>query len=375
MASSIKSSFVFFLLIINVIGVAFIYLFLYFSYDTKKRSLKEIEKINHKRNNLKISTEILLNNEKINNMENLHNNTYSYSKEDKFNTNYKVKLKKRRLSYRIFDFFFVILTLNSLSAFFCLIILFSFFVKNEERNNCCCYRSTSGFHFLCFGYYRCDHDLICFENDRGQGFFLFMLFLMVIFFFFISIFFIARFLGKNLSRYISLVSFIIFNLIKILKCVTYIKDNNNNNNNNFYSKNILIVSAVLIIFNISGVLLPNLKCFKILRKESNKKVIISLRGNNNSSKSVVNNLVKSTNSNNIVNAANNSNYNNNNTFPIAQEQSSEKNENINNSFSVNNKSKINEKTTNIEDVSLSIIRKDFSSDRKTIGNLEESTKI
>ena len=371
MASSIKSSFVFFLFIINVIGVTFIYLFLYYySYDTKKRSLKEIEKINHKNNNLKISNEILLNNEKNNNLENLHNNTYSYSKKDKFNTNYKVKLKKRRLSYRFSDFYFVILVLNSLSAFFCLIVLFSFFVKNDERINCC-YRSTSGFHFFCFGYYRCDHDLICFENNRGQGFFLLMIFLMVIFFFFISIFFIAKFLGKNLSRYISLVSFIIFNFIKILKCVSYINDNNNN----FYSKSILIISAVLLIFNISGVLLPNLKCFSILRNEPINKVIISLRGSNNSSKSGTNSLVKSINSNNIVNAANNSNFNNNNTFPIVQEQSSEKNENINNSFSINNKSKINEKTTNIEDVSLSITRRDFSSDRKSIGNLEESTKI
>ena len=184
MASSIKSSFVFFLFIINVIGVTFIYLFLYYySFDTKKRSLKEIEKIKHKPNNLKINNEILLNNEKINNMENLHNNTYSNSNKDKFNINYKVKLKKRRLSYRIFDFYFVILALNSLSAFFCLIVLFSFFVKNDERMSCC-HRSTSGFHFLCFGYYRCDHDLICFENNRDQGHFLLMIFLMVIFFFF-----------------------------------------------------------------------------------------------------------------------------------------------------------------------------------------------
>ena len=186
-------------------------------------------------------------------------------------------------------------------------------------------------------------------------------------------FFIAKFLGKNLSRYISLVSFIIFNFIKILKCVSNINDNNNNNI--FDSKIILIISAVLLIFNVSGVLLPNLKCFKILRNEPNNKVIISLRASNNSSKSGANNLVKSINSNNIVNASNNSNYNNNNTFPIAQEQSSEKNENVNNSFSKNNKSKINEKTTNIEDISLSITRRDFSSDRKTIGNLEESTKI
>jgi hypothetical protein len=371
MASKIRTSFVFFLFIINVIGVTIIYLFLYYyTYDTKKRSLKEIEKIKHKNNNLKISNEILLNNEKINNIENLNNNTHSYFNKEKFNTNYKVKMKKRRLSYGFFDFYFVILALNSLSAFFCLIVLFSFFVKNEERISCC-YRSTSGFHFLCFGYYRCDHDLICFENNRGQGFFLLMIALMIIFFFFISIFFIAKFLGKNLSRYISLVSFIFFNFIKILECASYIKDNGENN---IYSKNILIISVVLLIFNLSGALLPNLKCFTILRNEPNIKVIISLKGSSNSSKSSVNNLVKRI-SNDIVNIENNNNYNNNNTFPMAQEQSSEKNENINNSFSTHNKSKINEKTTNIEDISLSITRRDFTSDRKSIGNLEVSTKI
>ena len=159
----------FFLFIINVIGVTFIYIFLYYySLDTKKRSLKEIGKINHKHNNLKISNEILLNNEKINNIENLHNNTYSYSNKDKFNTKYKVKLKKRRLSYGFSDFYLVILLLNSLSAFFCLIVLFSFFVKNDERISCCCNKSTSGFHFFCFGYCRYNHDLICFKTNRGQ---------------------------------------------------------------------------------------------------------------------------------------------------------------------------------------------------------------
>ena len=178
------------------------------------------------------------------------------------------------------------------------------------------------------------------------------------FFFFISIFFIPKFLGKNLSRYICLVSFIIFNFIKILECASYINDNNKN----FYSKNILIISAALLIFNISGILLPNLKCFKILRNEPDNKVIISLKGNNNSNKSGDNNHIKSINNNNKINAANNNNH-----FPISQEQSSEKNENINN---------INEKTTNIKDTSLSATRRDCFRKKKTIGNLEEeSTKI
>ena len=371
MASRIKSSFVFILFIINVIGVTIIYLVLYYyTYDTKKRRLKEIEKIKLKHNNLKITNQILLNNKKINPLENLHNNTYPNSNKDKVNNNLKVKLTKRRLSYRfINDFYFVIMLLNSLSAFFCLIVLFSFFVKNDDRINCC-YRSTSGFHFLCFGYYRCDHDLICFENNRGQGFFLLMIFLMIFFFFFMSIFFIAKFLGKNISRYMSLISFIILNFIMILKCVSLMNDTGNDN---IYSKNILIISAVLLIFNILGVLLPNLKCFKILRYEPNNKIHISLRGSSIISKSGVNNLVKSI-SNNIV-VENNSNYNNNNAFPMAPEQNSDKNENITNSFSANNKSKIIEKSTNVEDISLSVTRRDFTSDRKSIGNIEESTKI
>ena len=371
MASRIKSSFVFILFIINVIGVTIIYLVLYYyTYDTKKRKLKEIEKIKLKHNNLKITNQILLNNKKINPLENLHNNTYPNSNKDKVSNNLKVKLTKRRLSYRfINDFYFVIMLLNSLSAFFCLIVLFSFFVKNDDRINCC-YRSTSGFHFLCFGYYRCDHDLICFENNRGQGFFLLMIFLMIFFFFFMSIFFIAKFLGKNISRYMSLISFIILNFIMILKCVSLMNDTGNDN---IYSKNILIISAVLLIFNILGVLLPNLKCFKILRYEPNNKIHISLRGSSIISKSGVNNLVKSI-SNNIV-VENNSNYNNNNAFPMAPEQNSEKNENITNSFSANNKSKIIEKSTNVEDISLSVTRRDFTSDRKSIGNIEESTKI
>ena len=321
MASRIKSSFVFILFIINVIGVTIIYLVLYYyTYDTKKRKLKEIEKIKLKHNNLKITNQILLNNKKINPLENLHNNTYPNSNKDKVNNNLKVKLTKRRLSYRfINDFYFVIMLLNSLSAFFCLIVLFSFFVKNDDRINCC-YRSTSGFHFLCFGYY--------------------------------------------------LISFIILNFIMILKCVSLMNDTGNDN---IYSKNILIISAVLLIFNILGVLLPNLKCFKILRYEPNNKIHISLRGSSIISKSGVNNLVKSI-SNNIV-VENNSNYNNNNAFPMAPEQNSEKNENITNSFSANNKSKIIEKSTNVEDISLSVTRRDFTSDRKSIGNIEESTKI
>ena len=281
-----------------------------------------------------------------------------------------MKLKKRRLSNGFFDFFSVILLLNSLSALFCLIVLFSFFVPNDERINCC-YRSTSGFHFFCFGYYRCDHDFICFDNSRGQGFVLLMIVIIIFFFFFVSIYFIARFLGKNLSRYISLTAFIVINCVKILKCISFIYDKGNDN---VYSKNILIISAALLIFNVSGVLLPNLKCFKILRNETDNKIQISIRVSRDSSKSGVNNLVKSIYSNNIVNIENNSNYNN--TFPMAPEQNSEKNENINNnSFSASNKSKINEKATNIEDISLSITRRDVSSDRKSIGNAEESTKI
>ena len=367
MANHIKSSFVFFLFIINVIGILGIYFFLYlYSYNMKKRKLKAIEKIKYNHNNLKITNEIFINNEKIDNLEKLYNNTYSYSysNKDKFSTNFKGKLKQRKLfSRNLFDYYSVILLLNSLSAYFCFILLFSFFVRNDERINFCV-RSTSGFHCLCFGYYRCDHDLICFDNTKGQGFFLLMIFLMIIFFFFVIIFFIAKFLGKNLSRYISLISFIIFNIINILNCVSYI---NNNGSDDNYSKYILIISAILLIINILGVLLPNLKCFKILTKEPSKKVHISHKSRSDRSKSIKS-LVKR--NNNITNIENNDNYNNNNAFPMTPEQNSEKNGNIINSFLANNKSPENEKSTNIEDISLSVTRRDFTSDRKSISNIE-----
>lgn len=360
MAHKIKSSFIIFLFIINVIGISIIYILLYYySYDINKRSSKEMNKIEYNKSNHKIINDILLNNGKINTTENLHNNTHSYSSKD------KIKMSKRRLSIGFYDFYSYIMIINSLYAFFCLILLFSFFVRNDERV-VCCYRSAYGFQFLCFGYYRCDHDLICFQgSSRGNGFFMFTILLMIIFFFFVGIYFIAKFLGKILARYFSLISFIIINFINILICLSNINDNDNGN---IYKKNILLISAVLLIFNISGVLLPNLKCFKILRSESDNKKPIPLRGSTDISKSGVNNLPKSIHSNNAVNVKNDNNYYNKNNSQKNPEQNSEKSENA---------TKIIEKSTNItniEDISLSVTRRDFTSDRKSIGKDEMPNK-
>lgn len=290
MARGISPSVIIVLTIINFIGILINFICL--SYNTssdEQRNLKQISKFNLAGNN----------NKRFNTKQNLYNYNTNFSNIDfekenyaKLNYSIKEKLKLRKLSNSSYsNYFKYMIIFNCIISYFWIILFFSFFVKNYENEVCLCYCCSGNCNHCCyFFFFRSDNPNFIYNCGECRGFIVCFIIFFILFNVIFIIFYQTKLLGKKLSRYISLISIIIFNFFICLKSFLSL-------NNELYIKIILIISIILLISNILGILLPNLKWFEVLTYNYE----ISCKENTDTKTKTNDNIEKNINSNNANN--------------------------------------------------------------------------
>lgn len=240
MAENIRSSIIFLLTIINFIGNFLIFSNLSNYKENSHYIKRKLQHNNLRINNLKIS----IKDEKLNSKGNIYNYTYfnesdfEISKKNKSNYTLKEKLNLRKLSNYNSSYYYAILLLNLIYLYFCFNLVSSFFIEdNECKKYCCGCEDCSG----------CD----CTRSIDNAGGLIVVCFLIIGIT--MIIYFSTKFCGKHLARYISLTFIIIINILIFVLSLTFIYENQKGIKIN------IIISVILLICNVLGVSLPNLK--------------------------------------------------------------------------------------------------------------------